>query len=185
MRNHHHVEKGNQMNKGIRLLAVMGLMAAGCSDSTPGGPGAVASRDTTAEQRETVPTTPGAPRTPVSNESVTTVNRPTYGEADRTFEISTPVLSTRLKQGETKTVSIGISRGKNFDQDVTLNMSGVPEGVTINPTTPKVGHGDKDTEVSIQAAADAALGDFTINVVGHPETGADATTTLKLTVLEK
>lgn len=173
------------MNKRIELVAVLALAVVGCSDSTPGGPGAVANRETRTENRDSVTTTPNATTETARNDGSTTVNRPTYGEADRTFELSTPVLSTRVKQGETKTVTIGISRGKNFDQDVMVNVTGSPEGVTIDPVTPKIAHGEKDVQVSIKAAENAALGDFTVNVTGHPETGADASTTLKLTVVEK
>jgi hypothetical protein len=155
------------MKKRLGFVATLLLGAVGCNESTtPGGPG-VTSRSTDSGSAKTV------------------TNRPVYGEAENTFEISTPVLSTQVKQGDTKTVTIGVARGKNFDQDVTLKMADIPQGVTFEPMSPKILHGDKDTKVSIHAAENAALGDFTVNVVGHPATGADATTTLKLTVVEK
>jgi hypothetical protein len=158
------------MNMRLGIVAAVLLAAIGCNEaSTPGGPGVTSK-----------PTVSGTTST-----TSTVANRPVYGEADRTFQLSTPALSTRLKQGETKTVAVALSRGKNFDEDVALKMTDVPQGVTVEPSSPRILHGDKDCKVSIQAAEDAALGEFTINVVGHPAKGADATTTLKLTVVEK
>ena len=144
------------------LLSTMAVMVIGCNqDSRPGGPGAA-----------TTPSTSG-----------TTVNRPTYGEAERTFELSVPTLSTRLAQGETKAIAIGVSRGKNFDEDVTLKVDGVPQGITVNPASSAIKHGDKEAKLTLHAAPDAALGEFTIDVEGHPTKGADASTKLKLTVV--
>jgi uncharacterized membrane protein len=147
---------------------ILTVAALGCTQGTPGGPGATPAPRTT-ENRPPANTT-------------TTTNKPVLGEADRTFTLSVPTLSTNVKQGETKAVSIGINRGKNFDQDVTLKLSGIPQGVTIVPAEPMIKHGEEDIEVKVTAAADAALGDFTIKVLGHPATGADAATDLKLTV---
>jgi len=156
------------MKMGLAGLVVTMLLAPiGCSEtSTPGGPGA-ANTPNTSEGKNT------------------TANRPAYGPAEGTFELSAPVLSTHLKQGETKTATIGVSRGKNFDEDVTLKFSDIPQGVTVEPTNPTIPHGDKDCKLTLQAASDAALGDFTIKVIGHPTKGADATTTMKLTIVEK
>lgn len=142
------------------VMSAVAIAAVGCNqESKPGGTG--------------VGTTPG-----------TTVNRPTYGEAEGTFELSVPILSSRIAQGDTKTVTISVKRGKNFDEDVTLKFDGVPQGITVNPASPAIKHGDPDAKLTIHAALDAALGDFTVGVVGHPSKGSDATTKLKLTVVE-
>lgn len=143
----------------LLTLAVM----AGCSQGTPGGPGA---------------TNPPA-------DNSTTVQRPDYGQAEETFKLTVPTLSTQMKQGETKTASIGISRGKNFDQDVTLKFEELPAGVTITPDTTMIMHSQTEASITLQAADDAALGDFTIKVIGHPKTGVDATSQFKLTVDKK
>ena len=58
-------------------------------------------------------------------------------------------------------------------------------GVTLDPASPSINHGDKDIKVTVKAAADAALGDFTIKMTGHPEKGSDATNDLKLTIAKK
>ena len=127
----------------------------GCGNGTPGGPGA-------------------------------NVNKPpVVGRADETFTLDVPNLSTSLKQGETKMFSIAIKRGKNTDQDVKLSFTDMPKGVTFDPASPTIKHGDQDVKISATAADDAALGDFVVKVAGHPTTGADATNTMKLTVVKK
>jgi hypothetical protein len=135
-------------------LSFAALIAlAGCNKGTEGGPGAR-----------------------------TSSNKSGIGQAEDTFSLSLPTLSTRLKQGETKVVAISIKRGKNFDQDVTLKFAGVPQGVTLDPASPVIKHGDTETKLTAKAADDAAVGDFTVTVTGHPAKGADASNDLKLTV---
>jgi len=143
-------------------LAVGLFAAIGCdTHSTPGGPGAT-----------TGPNTGSA-------------HKPLVGQADDTFTLSTPTLSTSIKQGEAKTVKISIKRGKNFSEDVALKLDGMPKGVTAEPANPQIKHGEDETAVAFKAADDAALGDFTIKVTGHPSKGGDATSEFKITVTKK
>src|SRR5208337_1592387 len=100
-----------------------------------------------------------------------TSKQPLYGQAVDTFNLTAP--ATSLKQGETKDVSIGIRRGTNFQGDVTLKFTEVPQGLTIDPTSPVIMHGETDTKVTVKAAADASLGDFNVKVTGHPTEGGD------------
>ena len=72
---------------------------AGCNQGTPGGPGTT---DTTAK-------------------------KPAYGQADETFNLSVPMTSSSVQQGEQAEATIGIKRAKNFDEDVTLQFADVPE----------------------------------------------------------
>lgn len=139
------------------LCAVALAAPIGCDKGTPGGPGATA---------------PGENRTRV-------------GQADDTFSLSLPTLSTHLKQGEAKVVTVGISRWKNFDGDVSLKFDTLPKGVAVDPAAPAIKHGETEAKVTVKAADDAALGDFTVKVVGHPSKGADASNDLKLTVEKK
>lgn len=152
----------------------------GCADGTPGGPGA-GTKTTSTERKVETPATVNTPAT----DTTTTVNRPTYGEAEETFRISAPTLSTSLKQGESTTAKLSLSRGTNFDEDVTLSFENLPKGVTIEPTTVVIKHSDKEAEVMIQAAPDAALGDFKIEVIGHPTQGLDAKNEFTVTVSER
>lgn len=108
-----------------------------------------------------------------------------FGQADNSFKLSTPTLATKLKQSESKVAAISIKRGKNFDQDVVLKFEGLPQGVTIDPASPTLKHGDEEVKVTIKAADDAAVGDFNVKVVGHPKEGAEAVSELKLSISKK
>jgi uncharacterized membrane protein len=132
----------------------------GTSEKHPGGPGV-----TNPSQRE-----------------------PIFGTGENEFKLSVPTLATHLKQGETKQVKIGIDRGKNFDQDVTLKFEGspdMPKGVTLEPASPAIKHGDKETMVTVKAADDATVGDFKIKVEGKPAKGKEADATLEIKVDKK
>ncbi len=107
------------------------------------------------------------------------------GAAADKFELDPPNLSTHIKQGETKAVTIGIKRGKNFDEDVTLKLADLPKGVTVDPASPAIKHGDKEAKFTLKAADDASLGDHTINLTGHPSKGEDAANTFKITIEKK
>ena len=69
------------------LLALALVTLTGCNQGTPGGSGV-----TNPPQKQ-----------------------PAYGEAEKTFKLSVPRMSTTLHQGETKEVEVGIERGKNFE----------------------------------------------------------------------
>ena len=140
---------------GLLLMAI--VACSGCSQAVPGGPGV-----TKPPQRQ-----------------------PAYGEADNTFNLSVPHTSTTLHQGEAKEVTIGIDRGKNFDEDVTLTFADGPKGVTLDSVNPVIMHGETEAKVTIKATADASLGDFTVKVTGHPTKGADATNEIRVTVDKK
>jgi uncharacterized membrane protein len=140
------------------LLATGLLALTGCgSPGTPGGPGA-------------------------TNPSV---KKPMVGQAEEAFSLSVPALSTGIKQGEMKALSISIKRGKNFDEDVALAFGEMPKGLTIEPAKPVIKHGDSEVNLSLKAADDAALGDFTIKVTGSPKKGAEASNDFKVTVHKK
>jgi hypothetical protein len=104
-------------------------------------------------------------------------------QPEDTFKLSAPMTGTTLKQGEKADLKIGISRGKNFDQDVKVSFSNLPQGVTITPANPTLKASEKETDVKVEAGKDAALGDFTVNVAGKPvREGPEGTGTIKLTV---
>ena len=128
-----------------RLTLLFGvLLALGCNQNPPGGPGA-------------------------------SQKQPVTGMADNTFKLSGPMTETNIKQGETKTVTVSISRGKNFDQDVTLNVMAPPKGITITPTNGAIKASDKETTLTIEAAKDAALGHHEIKIEATPNKGGAKT----------
>lgn len=121
--------------------------------------------------------TPGGPGT--------TEEPPTFGQADDTFNLSVPILSTSLQQGEQMEATVGIARAKNFDEDVALEFADVPKGVTVEPASPVIKHGDTDATIMFRAGDEAALGDFKVKVTGHPSKGSDAQVEFKLTIAAK
>lgn len=140
------------------------ICACGCTQGTPGGPGAV-------------------PQTSNPNQ---TVNKPVIGEAKEAFSLRTPTLSTSVKQGETKSATISISRGTNFDDDVQLSFSDLPTGVTIEPANPLLKHDDMEVKLDVTASDNAAIGEFTVHVTGHPmKSGPDAKNDMKIIVSAK
>jgi uncharacterized membrane protein len=148
------------------LVAVAAALVAlvGCNPGTTGGPGADKDKDKKGRVEKA---------------------EDKLRQAEDTFNLSVPTFSTKIKQGESKEVTVGISRGKNFDEDVTLSFDNLPKGVTVEPAKATIKHGDKEAKLTFKAADDAALGDFTVKVTGHPQKGGDATNDLKLTVQKK
>jgi uncharacterized membrane protein len=137
------------------FLAITLMTVAGCGDKgTPGGPGV---NDPNAK-------------------------KPIVGTAEDTFTLDVPNLATTLKQGETKTITIAIKRGKNFDESVALNFTGLPSGVSATPAGASISKADKEVKITLTAAADAAIGEFVVKVHGDPTKGADAHNEFKLNV---
>ena len=101
------------------------------------------------------------------------------------FSLSLPWLSTSLAQSEAATVSVGIRRDKTFASEVTLHFGKLPAGVTMEPAEPMIPMGEKETDVILTASSEAALGDFTIAVTGHPSSGPKVAQEFKLTVVQK
>jgi len=160
--------KSFALGKSVGTAAIISalLLAAGCDKKgSTGGPG--------------VGTTTGT--TPAGNATTATA----VINSSETFNVTVPSTSTTIKQGESKTVTVGIKRARDFDQAVSLKYSGQPAGVTIDPATSTIKSGDKDTTVAVTAAADAAPGEYVIKVTGHPATGEDSTADLKITIEKK
>lgn len=146
------------MTRPFAALLVLTLVAmTGCDRGTAGGPGV-----TNPPQKQ-----------------------PVYGEAEDTFKLNPPLLSTVVHQGGSKEVVVGIKRGKNFAEDVTLKLAEGPPGVTINSANLVIKHGDSEAKLTFKAESDAALGDFTVKVTGHPTKGGDASSEIKLTVAKE
>jgi hypothetical protein len=194
---------------GILVVALAGFT--GCNNSTPGGPGAVpkttpqsrtgaapvmpSDKTGTSADKTTTPVTPAertpaertpaertpAERTPTASERT----KDTVTRSDETFTLGLPMLSTHVMQGESKEATISIKRGRNFTEDVTLKFDNVPPGVTIEMTSPSVGHADKELKINIKANETATPGDYTIRVTGQPQRGAEATGELKINVVRK
>lgn len=132
----------------LALLATGVLAAVGCENkSPPGGPGA---------------TKPSATGTHV-------------GTPDDTFKITVP--NATLKQGESKTITVSIKRGTNFDQDVKLAVEKPPQGVTFKFDDPTLRASATETHLTIDASKDAALGEHDVMVSATPARAGTATQT--------
>jgi hypothetical protein len=139
----------------VATAAAALFLLVGCNNGTPGGPGV-------------------------------DKNKPKkVGQTEETFKLSLPETATKIKQGETKDVTIGIKRGKNIDEDVTIKFEDVPKGVTLDPSSPTIKHGDTEAKVNVKAADDAALGSFKVKVIGKPGKGEEARNDLDLTISKK
>jgi hypothetical protein len=128
----------------------------GCNDSTTGGPGA----------------------TPETDE------RSFLRLPEETFSLDTPMMAARLSPGESRALTIGINRGKNFQEDVSLMLDNLPDGVVADPTSAVIANGESEAEFVLQAKEDAVPGDFTVTVTGRPTEGADAVAHVKILVEE-
>jgi hypothetical protein len=154
----------------VGLSVLMLAVAVGCSESSSDGPQAIA------------PTKREQPNEPVK----VVAKKPIAGEADNTFSLSVPFESVTLAQGEEKSMLIGINRGEDFREEVTIKVSGLPQGVTLETAKPVIKQGDTEAALMLKAAPDAAVGDFTIKVTGQTaSSGADFSKEVKLTVAQQ
>lgn len=115
----------------------------------------------------------------------TTGEQPMMGQAKDTFNLSVPLMSSSLQQGESTVATVGIKRATNFDEDITLKFANLPKGVTVEPSTSAIKKGDTDAKITFTAGDEAPVGDYKIKVTGHPAKGSDAQVDFKLTIAAK
>jgi len=166
----------------IGVCAFVMFAAFGCNKSTPDSSQANALAKKSSQPVTTV-------KKPVVEKPTVEkplAEEPIAGEADRTFSLSVPFESVALTQGEENSVLIGINRGENFREEVAIEVSGLPEGVTLETKAPSIEHGSTDATLKFKASSDAALGDFTAKLTGRTaSSGADFTKNFKMTVAKK
>jgi uncharacterized membrane protein len=92
------------------------------------------------------------------------------------FKIDVPTFDTKVKQGETQSVTIKLERGESFKQDVTLEIKLVNgKGITFDPAKVLVKASDKpDVQLQVSVAKDAAISEYRVSVMGTPKTGEQA-----------
>jgi hypothetical protein len=99
------------------------------------------------------------------------------------FTLSGPEMSTTIKQGETRTDKLTLSRGDSFKEDVTLSTGELPKGITVEFVPATVKASDKpEAEMKIIAGKDAPLGDATIPVTAKPAKGDATSLNVKIKV---
>jgi hypothetical protein len=174
------------------LLVAAVATVSGCNTSPPGGPGASgsSSRVSTYPPAETHHPVAGNPPPTADTHHVPAAEpprgpgAPAIGGSD-TFRLTAPTGLTAgvtLKQGEKKEVTIGISRGSTFKENVKLEVKNPPKGLTVTPEKPSIAAGDSQAKVMIEAAKDAPLGTHTVEITGVPDNGASATVDLTVKV---
>lgn len=137
------------------LLIAALLTVTGCDKSSTGGPGA--------KPGDKPPTTP----------------------AGGTFTLSLSPDSMSVKQGEAKAFTVTIKRSDNFQEEVRLDFERLPKGASVDPAHPVIKHGDTEVKFTIKTEDDAALGDFKVNMIGHPSRGLDSVSEMKITIEKK
>jgi uncharacterized membrane protein len=99
------------------------------------------------------------------------------------FKISIPTFDTKIKQGETRDVTISLKRGEFFKRDVRLEIR-PSEGISVTPTSALVrGSDNPDVQLQIAVAKDANLGEYRVHIRGTPETGEATSTEFKVKVV--
>ncbi len=154
----------------VSLFVVTLVTLVGCSESSSRTPVATArgTEDQSAEPVRTV------------------VNKPIIGESDEAFSLSVPLESVSLTQGQEQSVLIEINRGVDFREEVAIDVSGLPEGVTLVTADPVIKQNGTDATLMFKAAGDAAMGEFTVKLTGHTSnSGAESTKELTMTVAQK
>ncbi len=99
------------------------------------------------------------------------------------FAIVTPPLTTHVKQGETKEITVSLSRGEYFKRDVTLDIK-ASEGISVTPHEATIKASEKtDVHLRIAVPKNAAMGEYKIFLTGTPETGQPTSTEVKVKVV--
>ena len=62
-----------------------------------------------------------------------------------------------VQQGEQTEATIGIKRAKNFGEDVAITFADVPKGVTVEPASATIEHGDTDAKITFKVGDEAPL----------------------------
>lgn len=169
------------------LVAAVATMT-GCNTSGPGGPGATGSSSRVSNY------SPDSSRNPAdtqhhvaAGDSGRGSGAPVLGGRD-SFRLEGPVSlgglkpSLTLKQGEKKEVTVTISRGSDFKQNVKLEALNPPKGLMVTFEKNTIGAGDKEAKVMIEAAKDAPLGTQEVDINGVPDSGPAPEKPLKLEV---
>lgn len=107
------------------------------------------------------------------------------GQTENTFSLTVPLFSSSLRQGQQVEATVGITRNKNFDEDVSLSFSRLPQGVKVEPTSPMIKRGDTNAKVTFTASDVALPGGYDVEVTGRPTKGTSSRVDFGLNILAK
>jgi hypothetical protein len=89
---------------------------------------------------------------------------------ENTFTLTLPRTATDLEPGgEANNFEISANRGENVKGEIALSFPELPNGITIEPASPRIPAGADKVEVAVSAAADAPAGTHSIKVMGESE----------------
>jgi hypothetical protein len=172
--------RGLAMKRIFAALTVAGLAAAiGCNQTS--GP-ATGTRTTTTKTKTT--TRDAGPGTTTDQKSTTEESKPGVlggiTGSDK-FTIRGPLISTTVKQGETRQVEITVSKGKDFMDDIKLTFE-PDKGLKVEPPTAEVKASDKGGKVAFKVTADKAtpVGEHHIKVNSTPPAKEPLDITIKV-----
>ena len=97
------------------------------------------------------------------------------------FQLSVPGQAIDIEQGQAQEVAISISRGSEFDQDVSLSFGGA-NGVIVTPANPVIAAGENQTKVEVQVDPNAPVGTANVEVTGTPQTGQPVSVSMRVDV---
>ena len=99
------------------------------------------------------------------------------------FNISAPVLETKLKQGEVRILKVKLDRGTDFKKGVKLEAT-APKGLTVEDFPKTVAASESaDVDVKVKAADDAPVGDaLPIVITATPDAGVATKVSIKVEV---
>lgn len=101
---------------------------------------------------------------------------------DDTFTIKGPLMAPTIKQGETQKIELSLGRGKDFKEPVKL-AADAPKGLTAKFDKDSIAAGDPEkTNLSVEVAKDAPVGDHVIKVTGTPGAGSATSLDVKVKV---
>jgi uncharacterized membrane protein len=100
------------------------------------------------------------------------------------FTLKGPLFATTIKQGDTETVDVSVTRDEKYSHKVQLKAE-APAGLKVEFTPANVTPAYRENvKLRITAEPKAALGEHTIRITGAPESGQPVATELKVTVRE-
>ena len=86
-----------------------------------------------------------------------------------------------IARGATDKVSIGVTR-ENFDEPITITLSGLPAGVEIVEKESTIRTGSSNLMLTLKASSDAALGEHSVTITADASGMPRNSQTFKLTV---
>ncbi len=106
----------------------------------------------------------------------------TTKDSKNTFHLSGPDMATSIKPTEKKIVKIGIKPDADFKDGVNLKIEDKSKGLKADLDKTTVEAGVTEVNLTIEAEADATLGDGMVKIVGTPKSGGSATSPLVVKV---